>query len=143
MQHTEKSKTARPLAAVRMPSEPLRFPQKMQKIVLWWHYVWIGMIVSAVLYALGLASMARLLAVIGFIIIATFAHKAYRTLEHKWTTSALGLLSVGITLAVYFDKLEQVLTTALILIIVMCIFFIIWMVLLMIRSFYAKDETTS
>ncbi|MCW1966648.1 MAG: hypothetical protein KIH69_000845 [Anaerolineae bacterium] len=115
----------------------------MQKIVLWWHYVWIVMIVSAVLHALGLASIARLLAVIGFIVIATLVHKAYRTLDHKWMTSALGLLSVGIMLAVYFDKLEQVLTTALILIIVMCIFFIIWMVMLMIRSFYAKDETTS
>ncbi len=114
------------------------FIVRIQQIVLWWHCVWLGIIISVVVYYLELTSSIRLASAIGFTIIGIFSYKAYRTLQLRWTNAALATLSFGVAAAIYLDKLPQALATGLILIIVGCISFIIWAFIVMLHSFYEK-----
>lgn len=136
MQNTKKSR-------VSDEGKTQNFIVKIQKIALWWHYAWLGIIISIVVYHLELISLTRLASVIIFIIIAVFSYKAYQTLDYLWTNAALATLSFGVVGAIYLGKLMQVLATGLILLIVLCICFIIWAFAAMVLSLYAKGPSST
>lgn len=143
MQSTKKSKTAENITPDERKTPMQRFIARIKKIALWWHYVWLGVIISTVIYYLELTSSIRLASVIIFIVIAIFSYKAYQTLKLRWTNAALATLSFGVGGAIYLDKLTQVLATGLILIMISCIIFIIWAFAVMIQSLYVKGPPST